>query len=133
MVAADVPLLQEVDGPAVHTHGTYGDDHSQLLALVTGELDLQSDLMAHLGIEFVNILAGNGVEVLVPEIFPGNALFAAGVDFFHIPTGGVEAFQQGILYGAHKVHNVIPPVFHLSIFTYLDLADARQDWYTGLF
>ena len=38
VLAGNLPLLQEVDDPLVHTHRTNGQDHSQLLAGFLGQL-----------------------------------------------------------------------------------------------
>ena len=105
MIARDLPLVNEVGCPTVHTHGTYGKDHGKLSALFFGLLDLKGDLMAHQNIKLVNVLAFNGVEVLVPEALTGNALLAARVDTRHIPANRIKSVKQGVLYCAHKIHN----------------------------
>ena len=115
MVTANVPFFKEVNRPLIHSHGTYGKDHGKFLASVSCLFDLKSDLVPHIGVEVGYGVAGDGLELLVPESLFFGAFFAALVDFFHIPALRIESFKGGTFNRGHKIHNGIPP-FVIFIF-----------------
>ena len=51
VLAVNVPLLQEVNSPLVHTHRTYGKNHSELFASFFRVFDLESDFVTHICIK----------------------------------------------------------------------------------
>ena len=70
MLAVHAPLLEEVDRPAVHAHGAYGQDERDGFLAVLGIGDLLGDLVAHHGVEVAEGFAGHRLEGFVPPGFP---------------------------------------------------------------
>ena len=99
MIAANVPFFQEVYRPLVHSHRSYGKDHREFFASVSRLFDLQSDLMTHICVEIGNGVAGNGLEVFVPESLFLCAFFTAFVDLLHVPALRIKTFKSGTFYG----------------------------------
>ena len=67
MVAGNAPLLQKVDGPAVHPHRPDGQDHGRRLALLAGPFDVDGDFVTHHHVEIVNGIAGDWLKLGMPE------------------------------------------------------------------
>ena len=105
MVAGDVPLLQEEGSPAVHAHGADRQDQRQLDTLVAGFFNLQRDLVAHVGVEIMDIFALDGLKVRVPPVFARHTLVAACIDLCHVPAFRVEALKKGTFNRTHEIHN----------------------------
>ena len=108
VLAGDVPLLEEVDSPLVHSHRTYRKDERDLLSRILGLADFVGDLVTHLGVELGKIGALLRLEILVPELLRlGDILrlvLAALVDLLHVPTCRIESLKHGTLDRRHKVH-----------------------------
>src|SRR5205823_5104921 len=73
----------------------------------SGGFDLVGDFVAHAAVHFGDVGDGAGEEFFVPEFGGGGELFeiegAAAVDFFEVPAGGVEVFEEGAFEGGDEV------------------------------
>ena len=109
VLAVDVPRLQEIDGPLVHTHRAERQDEDELAAFLFGELDLHGDLVAHVDAELLEVGALDGRKVLVPEaltIFHGRGVVGdAAVDLLNVPAFRQDFREIGALQGVEHIHN----------------------------
>ena len=108
VVAGDVPLLEEVDRPAVHPHRPDRQDHRRLLAGLARLLDRQGDFVAHHDVEIGDRLAGNRLESRVP---PGLAIAdrlgrvrTAAVDPGEVPAARQKPLHHRAGVGGEQIH-----------------------------
>ncbi len=112
VIAGDVPFLQEVNRPAIHAHGSDGQDQRERPTSSPGQLDLASDFVAHVGVEVGVVAAGDGFEFGVPPGFPfdqvaaGNA--ADAVDVGEVPARRQKALHHRAAEGGDEIHGCTP-------------------------
>ncbi len=99
MGAGNIPFFEKKHRPFVHSHRPDGQDHRKRFAIIPRFFDLPRNLVPHQRVEVSLRFAGHGHEIPVPEILARCALFAAGVDFRHIPPHGIEVFEHRTFYG----------------------------------
>jgi hypothetical protein len=98
VIAPDIPLAEEVDGPAIHAHRSDGQDDGELAVCFAGVANLHCDLVAHVGVEVREGGAGDWLEVTVPPMLAiedaRGWMRAARINAREIPALRVEALQE---------------------------------------
>ena len=98
VIAGDVPLLEEIDGPAVHSHRADGQDQRGRSILVARQFDRPGDLVPQHDVEVGDRVTGDRLKARMPPRLAFadrlRRLRAAKVDLGEVPAAGQKPLHH---------------------------------------